>query len=61
VLNLGVLAEPKRLVLFHHDPDRTDDALDAIGERSQHWIREHAKGTEVIVASESLTLEVDGK
>jgi len=61
VLNLGVLAEPKRLVLFHHDPDRTDDALDAIGERSQKWIAEHAKGTEVIVASESLTLEVDGK
>ncbi|MET0790214.1 MAG: MBL fold metallo-hydrolase [Polyangiaceae bacterium] len=61
VLNLGVLAEPKRLVLFHHDPDRTDDALDAIGERSQKWISEHAKGTEVIVASESLTLEVGGK
>ena len=61
VLNLGVLAEPKRLVLFHHDPDRTDDALDAIGERSQKWVTEHAKGTEVIVASESLTLEVDGK
>jgi hypothetical protein len=47
--------------LFHHDPDRTDDALDAIGERSQHWIKEHAKGTEVIVASEGLTLDVPRK
>jgi len=58
VLNLGVLAEPKRLILFHHDPDRTDDALDAIGERAQSWIKEHTKSTEVIVASESLALDI---
>jgi hypothetical protein len=47
--------------LFHHDPDRTDDALDAIGERSQKWIAEHSKGTEVVVASEGLTLDVGNK
>jgi phosphoribosyl 1,2-cyclic phosphodiesterase len=61
VLNLGVLAEPKQLILFHHDPDRDDDALDSIGKRSQTWITEHAKGTQVIVASEGLALDVTGK
>lgn len=57
VLRLGVLASPKRLVLYHHDPERTDDELDAIGERSSHWIKERSRSTELVVASEGLTLD----
>lgn len=58
VLTLGVLAEPKRLALFHHDPDRDDDALDAIGERAKRWMGEHSPSTEVIVASEGMALDL---
>ena len=29
-VDLAVQAGVKRLALFHHDPDRTDDALDAL-------------------------------
>jgi hypothetical protein len=28
----------KHLILFHHDPVRTDDALDAIQEEARAWI-----------------------
>jgi len=58
VLTLGVLAEPARLALFHHDPDRDDDALDAIGARAKSWIKEHSAETELIVASEGMALEL---
>lgn len=57
VLELGVLAEPKTLALFHHDPDRADLDLDTIGERASRWIREHSESTELIVAREGLTLD----
>lgn len=56
VLELGVLAEPARLALFHHDPDRSDDALDAIGDHARHWLREHSSETDLVVAREGLTL-----
>ncbi|HEY4160299.1 MAG TPA: hypothetical protein VGM29_19440, partial [Polyangiaceae bacterium] len=58
VLNLGKLAEVKQLSLYHHDPDRTDDALDVIGARAQGWADENAKGLKVVVASEGLTIDV---
>jgi phosphoribosyl 1,2-cyclic phosphodiesterase len=38
VVTFAQLAAVKRLVLFHHDPLHTDDALDALGERArQLW------------------------
>ena len=30
VIELAIAASVKHLILFHHDPDRTDDALDAL-------------------------------
>ena len=42
------------LVLFHHSPARTDDALDAIGE----WSTDLSAQVEVVVAREGLTLDV---
>lgn len=56
VLNLGALAEPKQLALFHHDPDRTDDALDEVGQRASRWLAEHTRATEAVVAHEGLSL-----
>jgi phosphoribosyl 1,2-cyclic phosphodiesterase len=58
VLRLGVMAQPKQLALFHHDPDRTDDALDELGTRSAAWIRENAPDVDLVVAREGLSLEL---
>lgn len=58
VLRLGILAEPKQLALFHHDPERSDSALDLIGETSQSYIKSEGKQTKVLVASEGLAVEL---
>ena len=58
VLKLGQFAKPGRLVLFHHDPDRTDDALDQIGSRARAWLAENAKGIELTVANEGLSIQL---
>jgi phosphoribosyl 1,2-cyclic phosphodiesterase len=58
VLALGVVAEPRRLALFHHDPDRSDVELDAIGESSARWVQQHSSSTELIVAREGLVIEL---
>jgi phosphoribosyl 1,2-cyclic phosphodiesterase len=55
VLKLGQFAKPGRLVLFHHDPDRTDEALDQIGTRATSWLAEHAKNVKLSVANEGLS------
>jgi phosphoribosyl 1,2-cyclic phosphodiesterase len=58
VLGLGQYAKPKDLVLFHHDPDRSDDALDQIGMDAKRWLAEHAKGVGLLVAHEGLAVEL---
>jgi phosphoribosyl 1,2-cyclic phosphodiesterase len=58
VLKLGVMAEPKKLALFHHDPDRTDLELDAIGDSAARWVKQHSEATELVVAREGLALEL---
>jgi phosphoribosyl 1,2-cyclic phosphodiesterase len=58
VLKLAEFAKPRRLVLFHHDPDRTDEALDQIGTRASAWLAEHAKGIALSVAHEGMTYEL---
>lgn len=58
VLRLGQRAEAKHLVLFHHEPERDDDALDAIAARAKAWMREHAPASAVTVAHEGLELDL---
>jgi phosphoribosyl 1,2-cyclic phosphodiesterase len=58
VLKLGQYAKPEQLVLFHHDPDRSDDALDKIGADAKKWLAEHAKQVALEVAREGLTVEL---
>jgi phosphoribosyl 1,2-cyclic phosphodiesterase len=58
VLALAELAGAKRVALHHHDPDRGDDALDAIAAESAAWARAHAPELEVVVAREGLALEL---
>lgn len=51
-VGLGVEAGARKVVLFHHDPPRTDDQIDAI------VAGQAAAPVEVIAASEGLSLEV---
>lgn len=60
VLDFAKMARPKHLVLFHHDPDRTDAALDDILVTARAWMSEHAPGIQVSMAWEGLTLDVTG-
>ena len=48
----------KRLVLYHHDPDRTDDALDRIAVEAQKMASATASNLEVVVAREGTELAI---
>jgi phosphoribosyl 1,2-cyclic phosphodiesterase len=58
VLRLGVRARTRTLMLFHHDPDRDDQALDAIGQNAAAWLAENGQGTRAEVAHEGLEIEL---
>ena len=57
-IDVAARANVKRLVLYHHDPDRSDDALDHIGRDASRAGRERNPHLEVVVAREGLELEV---
>lgn len=57
-IDVAARAKVKRLILYHHDPDRGDDALDHIGRNAQRAGRERQSDLEVLVAREGLELEV---
>ncbi|NND71487.1 MAG: MBL fold metallo-hydrolase [Rhodothermales bacterium] len=54
--DLAVELEIKNLVLFHHDPDRTDDELDVIGRSATE--RLHASGINCSVAFEGMNITI---
>lgn len=56
VCALARAAEVRHLVLFHHDPDRTDDELDAILADAQQSLS--AERVDCTVAFEGLTLRI---
>lgn len=60
VLSLGTEASATRIALFHHDPDRSDDELDQIGESSKKWLKERGSGAELVVAVEGMAFELPG-
>jgi phosphoribosyl 1,2-cyclic phosphodiesterase len=57
-LDVATRAKAKRLILYHHDPDRTDDALDHIGSETQRAADAKGGGLQVIVAREGMELEI---
>jgi phosphoribosyl 1,2-cyclic phosphodiesterase len=57
-IDVAARANVKRLILYHHDPDRSDDALDHIGREASRAGRERNAHLEVVVAREGLELEV---
>lgn len=58
VLRLAQRAKTPHLVLFHHDPDRHDEALDAIEQRANDWLRIHAPGIRASAAREGTSIEL---
>jgi phosphoribosyl 1,2-cyclic phosphodiesterase len=61
VRELAVAASAKHLVLFHHDPDRTDDELDHIQTESVAWFAANAPAIRCTVAYEGLKLKLPEK
>ncbi|HEY8091404.1 MAG TPA: MBL fold metallo-hydrolase, partial [Polyangiaceae bacterium] len=60
VLALGKDAEARMLALHHHEPERDDDALDAVAASAEQWARAEAPAMKTLVARESLSLELKG-
>jgi phosphoribosyl 1,2-cyclic phosphodiesterase len=58
VLALGKAAGVRTLALYHHDPGRSDDALDVIARETGAWWERRVRAGRVIVAYEGLTLFV---
>jgi phosphoribosyl 1,2-cyclic phosphodiesterase len=59
VLALARDAEARAVALHHHDPERDDDALDAIGADAAAWARAHAPSLETVVGREGLALALN--
>jgi phosphoribosyl 1,2-cyclic phosphodiesterase len=61
-VDVAAAAEVRRLALFHHDPTRTDDAVDALLARARDRARDIGFGGEVSAAAEgtTITLTSDG-
>lgn len=57
-VEVAVAAKAKRLVLYHHDPDRSDDALDMIAAEARYRAIRLGSHVEVLVAKEGLELEI---
>ena len=51
-LQLAVDAKVPNLVLFHHDPARTDEQLDMIKQKSRDWMKQKHPNCQVYVAKE---------
>jgi phosphoribosyl 1,2-cyclic phosphodiesterase len=58
VLELARQAEVRSVALFHHEPERDDEALDRIGVSASAWLKEKNCPTQAVVAREGLTLYV---
>ena len=58
VLRLGQKAETPHLVLFHHDPERDDDAIDAVVARAAEWLAGNAPATRATAAREGMVLDL---
>jgi ribonuclease BN (tRNA processing enzyme) len=61
VLALGRDAEARITALYHHEPERDDDALDVIAEGARKWTGDHAPAMEAIVAREGYSVDLTGR
>ena len=57
-IDFAIAAEVRTLVLFHHDPERTDAALDAQLLMCREMVRERNGKVEVVAAAEGMEIEI---
>jgi len=57
-VEMAIAAKVEKLILFHHDPDRTDAELDVIKETASQLIETFEWPTEVHVASEGFFIQL---
>ena len=57
-VDLALQAGVETLVLFHHEPRRTDEEVDRRTEECRSWVRERGGALQVVAAAEGLTLTV---
>ena len=58
VCELAAAAAVKHLILYHHDPDRTDDELDVIQADARAWFRKNDYEVECTAGYEGLVLDL---
>ncbi|HUS43588.1 MAG TPA: GAF domain-containing protein [Ilumatobacteraceae bacterium] len=60
VVDLASAADVKRVALYHHDPNRTDDQVDDLVELARGHARRVGYDGEIFAAAEGVTVEVRG-
>jgi ribonuclease BN (tRNA processing enzyme)/DNA-binding response OmpR family regulator len=60
VIDVAARADVARVALYHHDPNRTDAALDELVERARRYAASVGYGGEVFAAMEGMTVRVTG-
>ena len=60
VIDLAAAAGVKRVALYHHDPNRTDDQVDDLVELARAHGRRSGYDGEILAAAEGSTIEVRG-
>lgn len=56
--DLAVAAEAKHLILYNHDPERTDQELDSIQKDARSWFDKHHYTIQCTAAFEGLTVDI---
>jgi phosphoribosyl 1,2-cyclic phosphodiesterase len=57
---LAHAAKAGQLLLFHHDPTRADDALDAIQDDARKWLRDNNSTVQCSAAAEGMEFFLEG-
>jgi phosphoribosyl 1,2-cyclic phosphodiesterase len=60
VVDIAVVAKVRKLALFHHDPRRDDDSIDAMVRSGQERIKGWGGKVELLAAAEGMTIELKG-
>ena len=55
-IDIALSASVGKLILFHHDPERTDDQLEAILDQARAWLRANAPSVKCSLAQEGMRL-----
>lgn len=58
VVDVAIAARVRQVALFHHDPNRSDAAVDALVERARNAARQRGADLEIFAAAEGHMVEV---